>query len=52
VRRRAVRKRGSAGGAGGAPASTDAGLLVTARFQQQVAAALTVAIVRFLDQGG
>jgi N-acetylmuramoyl-L-alanine amidase len=32
--------------------ATDAGLLVTARFQQQVAAALTAAIVRFLRQGG
>ena len=28
--------------------ATDAALLVTARFQQQVAAALTAAIVRFL----
>ena len=30
--------------------AADAGLLVTARFQQQVAAALTAAIVRFLEQ--
>jgi len=32
--------------------ATDAGLLVTARFQQQLASALTAAIVRFLDQRG
>ena len=32
--------------------ATDAGLLVTARYQQQAAAAITAAIVRFLAQPG